>query len=155
MGDIKGKIKIFALGNPFLGDAGVGLALGQELKSIFTEDIVEINTIEDSTVFSLNNINARDFIIVIKGLPSKNRIGSISQFTLSENIKEEFSKKYNYEEIPQILQNLIPFHLGEILIINTGKIDWDNTYSDEILKQYPKILSYLSQRIKNYSIAYE
>ena len=154
MGYQKNKIKVFALGNPLLGDAGVGLAIGYELTHQLLNYPVDVYIEDEEDINNDNNWAPDDFIIIIKGLPSTNEIGFISQFTLTSNIKSEFSQKFNYDEIPEKLKPKIEKSIGEILIVNINTVDWTTDFTPELQLKFNDIVNYIAERIKNYCLAY-
>lgn len=152
--DNRSMIKVFALGNALLGDAGIGLAIGHELYKLFPDFPVEINIAEETMLYDNKSIKESDFVMIIIGLPSTHKVGSITQFTLNNDIRNTFQKNYNFDEIPDFLQKIISNRVGEILVININKIDWTTDYSSELQKQLNNIIKQISLRIKIYIRAY-
>lgn len=150
----KNKIKIFALGNPLLGDASIGLLIGYQLEKALNKCPVDIFIEEDSKFHIDSEFENDDFIIIIKGLPSYKKVGTLTQFNLHHDTYNKFSKEYNINEIPGDLQKILNKNIGEIIVININNVNWTTELSEELFSKFEYLTDVLSRRIKTYSLAY-
>lgn len=154
MGKVKKKVRVFALGNALLGDAGVGLALGYQLSHSLSKYPVDIYIEEESNFSFVEDIDITEPIIIIKGLLTNEVVGSVKSFNLNANISDEFGELYNIDEIPTSLQNVIDKRFGEIIIIGIKSVDWTTQFSDELLEKFDDLNKDLVEKIKDYSLSY-
>lgn len=154
MGKVNKKVRVFALGNALLGDAGVGLALGYQLSHLLSKYPVDIYIEEESDFSFVESIDITEPIIIIKGLLTNGVTGSVKSFNLNTNINDQFGDLYNIEEIPTSLQKVIDKRFGEIIIIGIKFVDWTTQFSDELLEKFDDINKDLVEKIKDYCLSY-
>ncbi|WP_161938339.1 hydrogenase maturation protease [Clostridium tepidiprofundi] len=132
-------IKIVCIGNQYMGDDGIGILVGENIKNKLKYDNIKFIIGEIDTEYCIEEVYKNDFLIIIDSICTGKSPGSLSLL----NIHDIMSSRQFYSQHEQALMTLVnsysKYNSGFLIGIEISSINLCNSISKELYNSFDEI----------------
>ncbi|WP_017413312.1 hydrogenase maturation protease [Clostridium tunisiense] len=144
------KIKVIGIGNRIMKDDSIGIRIAEALEGELKELGVEVIIGETDIEYTLNAINADDYIIILDSSILDLNPGEISIFDIKQ-LKEFSHKGYSMHQMSLVkILSCFPFMQveGILITVEAADIDFGTELSEELTQRFKEIKDRVFEKIK-------
>lgn len=144
------KIKVIGIGNRIMKDDSIGIRIAEALEGELKELGIEVIIGETDIEYTLNAINADDYIIILDSSILDLNPGEISIFDIKQ-LKEFSHKGYSMHQMSLVkILSCFPFIQveGILITVEAADIDFGTELSEELNQRFKEIKDRVFEEIK-------
>ncbi len=144
------KIKVIGIGNRIMKDDSIGIRIAEALEGELKELGIEVIIGETDIEYTLNAINAGDYIVILDSSILDLNPGEISIFDIRQ-LKEFSHKGYSMHQMSLVkILSCFPFMQveGILITVEAAEIDFGTELSEELTQRFQEIKGRVFEKIK-------
>lgn len=144
------KIKVIGIGNRIMKDDSIGIRIAEDLEGELKELGIEVIIGETDIEYTLNAINAGDYIVILDSSILDLNPGEISIFDIRQ-LKEFSHKGYSMHQMSLVkILSCFPFMQveGILITVEAAEIDFGTELSEELTQRFQEIKGRVFEKIK-------
>lgn len=144
------KIKVIGIGNRIMKDDSIGIRIAEALEGELKELGIEVIIGETDIEYTLNAINAGDYIVILDSSILDLNPGEISIFDIKQ-LKEFSHKGYSMHQMSLVkILSCFPFIQveGILITVEAADIDFGTELSEELNQRFKEIKDRVFEEIK-------